>query len=579
MKQIGLVYITSFLMAIGIEPTPVKYLSAGNFKVSHQDFTTQNKSIGLSSKFDQSVLYKLLLAEFALERNLPQEGLLYYSEAAAISQDPEMAKLASQLAIQLDNEILISQNLERWAFLSPNNALAQLSACIFFLEHDAKKAYIYLLKFANLTPPNIIDDLSYAQINLPLKSQILLKNLFIKMAKDFPFNLDIQFMAAQGMALDNDFELSKPLLEQILIKQPSHSYALMLEAKIIMQEQGVAQSLEFLSKKTEQYPYLKTLKLFYIQSLINNNHQDKALAILATLNLATINHPQDLLLLADIYLILNHLSQAKNTFLKVLAYPTAVNTAKYFLGKIEEETQNYPQALKYYLSVESGIFKMDAFIRAAYILQLAQRYEEAIVILNNISPLTYFEKKQIFLAKVNILIEMGELKRAYQEVTYFLQKHNNDINLLFTRSFIALKLTQYDKAENDLLKVIHLEPQNSEALDTLAFILSHNPNRFKDALRYLNEALLISPNNPRYIGTMGWLQYRMGNLDIAISFLSKARQLSNDPTIAAHLGEVLWIKGNKKEALKIWGIAIQTAPNASELLDTLGRFNIPAQGL
>ena len=53
------------------------------------------------------------------------------------------------------------------------------------------------------------------------------------------------------------------------------------------------------------------------------------------------------------------------------------------------------------------------------------------------------------------------------------------------------------------------------------------------------------------LDSLGWVQYRMGNLDKAAETLRKAYAFQADPEIAAHLGEVLWKQGQQEEAKKI----------------------------
>ena len=71
---------------------------------------------------------------------------------------------------------------------------------------------------------------------------------------------------------------------------------------------------------------------------------------------------------------------------------------------------------------------------------------------------------------------------------------------------------------------------------------------------------------------MGWVLYRMGRLDEAEEYLRKALVLRADSEVAAHLGEVLWAKGDRKGANEIWNTALQETPGDDKLLDVIKRF-------
>jgi Flp pilus assembly protein TadD len=73
---------------------------------------------------------------------------------------------------------------------------------------------------------------------------------------------------------------------------------------------------------------------------------------------------------------------------------------------------------------------------------------------------------------------------------------------------------------------------------------------------------------------MGWVAYRQGRLDEAEEFLRRAWKLDQNPEIAAHLGEVLWISGKKEEAVKAWRDAQALDGQNAVLLETLERLNI-----
>jgi tetratricopeptide (TPR) repeat protein len=72
---------------------------------------------------------------------------------------------------------------------------------------------------------------------------------------------------------------------------------------------------------------------------------------------------------------------------------------------------------------------------------------------------------------------------------------------------------------------------------------------------------------------MGWVLYRMGQHDAALTFLKRAFELRPDAEIAAHLGEVLWAAGQRDEARKIWDSALKNDPGNELLLATVKKFS------
>ena len=88
----------------------------------------------------------------------------------------------------------------------------------------------------------------------------------------------------------------------------------------------------------------------------------------------------------------------------------------------------------------------------------------------------------------------------------------------------------------------------------------------------ITRAMELRPNDFYILDSMGWILYRLGRHDEAIVYLQKAISIRQDPEIAAHLGEVLWVKGDRDAAKKVWETALQATPEDSRLLDVIKRF-------
>jgi Flp pilus assembly protein TadD len=98
--------------------------------------------------------------------------------------------------------------------------------------------------------------------------------------------------------------------------------------------------------------------------------------------------------------------------------------------------------------------------------------------------------------------------------------------------------------------------------------------RLQEAFALIDKAMKMAPGDPFIMDSMGWVQYRLGNLNEAESQLRRAYALRNDPEIAVHLGEVLWQKGEKSAAQKLWREARAKDPHNDTLRATLARLHL-----
>ena len=89
----------------------------------------------------------------------------------------------------------------------------------------------------------------------------------------------------------------------------------------------------------------------------------------------------------------------------------------------------------------------------------------------------------------------------------------------------------------------------------------------------IKRALALIPDNFYVLDSMGWVLYRLGRLEEAVPYLQKARAQRDDPEVAAHLGEVLWVLGRRHDARAVWDSALESHPEDQKILDAIKRLS------
>lgn len=108
------------------------------------------KATAKPAEVEHDLLLKLLSAQFALQGNDLKAGAEGFSDAAALSTDPEVAEEATRLALTIKNWPLAQKSLARWQQLAPKDtgvlqarawiALGQGNADAAFADLDALAA-------------------------------------------------------------------------------------------------------------------------------------------------------------------------------------------------------------------------------------------------------------------------------------------------------------------------------------------------------------------------------------------------------------------------------------------------------
>jgi tetratricopeptide (TPR) repeat protein len=179
------------------------------------------------------------------------------------------------------------------------------------------------------------------------------------------------------------------------------------------------------------------------------------------------------------------------------------------------------------------------------------------------------EQRSRVLAEVQLLREHRQWQPAFDLLA---ANSGDDIDLVYEQAMLAEKLNQLDEMEKLLRKVIAQNPSYYNAYNALGFSLAERSVRLPEAKQLIVKALTFAPNDPFITDSLGWVEFRMGNLGSALSYLQKAYKDRADAEIAAHLGEVLWKMKRPDEAIKVWREALDTAPNNETLQETLQRL-------
>ena len=110
-----------------------------------------------------------------------------------------------------------------------------------------------------------------------------------------------------------------------------------------------------------------------------------------------------------------------------------------------------------------------------------------------------------------------------------------------------------------------IEPENVAALNALGYTLADRTDRYREALELIDRARVAEPGNAAIIDSYGWVLFRLGKPRAALDHLRHAYALQQDPDIASHLGQVLWVLGQKDEARKYFEAARKLDPDNRSL--------------
>jgi Flp pilus assembly protein TadD len=126
--------------------------------------------------------------------------------------------------------------------------------------------------------------------------------------------------------------------------------------------------------------------------------------------------------------------------------------------------------------------------------------------------------------------------------------------------------------ESNLRKLIEVRPDHAHAYNALGYSFAERNTRLPEARKLIERALELAPDDFFIMDSMGWVLYREGDLKGAAEQLRRAYVGRPDAEIGAHLGEVLWVMGQRDEANRVWQESLKSSPDNETLQKTIKRL-------
>ncbi|WP_338770004.1 tetratricopeptide repeat protein [Massilia sp. METH4] len=245
------------------------------------------------------------------------------------------------------------------------------------------------------------------------------------------------------------------------------------------------------------------------------------------------------------------------------------------LAQIAEERGDFDGALAWLdkVSADEPRLYMTSRLKRAHLVAKKGDLERARTMLHEIAAVDPAEQAEVVQTEGQLLRDAGRGAEAYTLLADAVQRFPDSPDLLYDFALAAEKQNKPEEMEAALRKVMAAVPDNHHAYNALGYSLAERGVRLDEAYALIDKALKMAPNDPYIMDSMGWVQFRLGRLDEAEATLRKAYGLRNDAEIAVHLGEVLWQRGKRDEALTLWREARAKDPKSDVLRDTLARLN------
>lgn len=522
----------------------------------------------------EPLLFKLMLAEVAVQRGQPQVAVPAYLELARETRDPRIAQRATEVAW---NARLVPAALEAagiWLQADPEATQArQVIAVLLVNQENLAEAQPHLEKWIAADKGSAGQ--SFLQLSSLLgrhKDKAAVARLMQALAQPYADVPEARLAVAQAAWHANEHELSLAEARAALALRPDWELAVLFQVQVLQRRSG-DEALKFLAEYLKTYPQARDVRLNYARLLVNEKKYAEARKQFDLLLNAFPQNADVTMAVALLAIQSNDLDTAESQLKRALEINYKdPDSVRYYLGQVNEERKRFDQALQWYGAVRPGEQYINAQARYAGVLAKQGRLADARRHLQQVSPQSLQQRVQLTQAEAQLLRDAMAYQEAFDVLGSALAKLPDTPDLLYDHAMAAEKINRVDVLEANLRKLIKIRPDHAHAYNALGYTLADRSERLPEARALIETALKLAPEDPFIMDSMGWVLYRLGQHKDGLEYLQRAFKLRPDPEIAAHLGELLWADGQREQAQKIWSDVLKEHPKNEVLQNTIKRF-------
>lgn len=525
-------------------------------------------------ELSEELLFKMMMAEVALQRGQPHIAVQSYLELARETRDPRIAQRATEVAWNARFNSAALEAATIWLQVDPGSAQArQLIAALLVNQARLADAQPHLEKWISSSPDNVGQ--SFLQLSSLLarhkdKAEVLV--LMQALAQPYPAVPEARLAVAQAAWNAENQQVSLDEARAALKLRPDWEVAALFVAQVL-QRRSNEEALRYLSEYLKDHPKARDARLNYARLLVTTKNYPEARRQFEVL---VAEYPQNAdvgMAVALLAIQANDYDAAETQLKRVLELNHKdPDVARFYLGQLNEERKRFDEALKWYSTVGQGEQYITAQARYAGILAKQGRLPEARKHLQEASASDMQQRVQLTQAEAQLLREANAYQEAFDVLGQALAKTPDSPDLLYDHAMAAEKVNRLDILEGNLKQLIKLRPDHAHAYNALGYTLADRNQRIAEAYGLIETALKLAPEDPFIQDSMGWVLYRMGRNQEGLDYLQRAFKQRPDPEIAAHLGEVLWVLDQRDAARKVWADSLKEHPNNELLQGTVKRF-------
>jgi len=195
---------------------------------------------------------------------------------------------------------------------------------------------------------------------------------------------------------------------------------------------------------------------------------------------------------------------------------------------------------------------LDILLYTARLYSLMKKTESSVILLNEAVKMEP-ENDQLHHSLALAYMAMNDNEKAIATMRKALALNPKKDSYYFELGALMEKAGDYKGAMENMKHAIELNPLHSNAHNFLGYMYALEGYDLDRALEHLKKALTIQPRNGYFLDSLGWIYFKKGEPEKALTQIQKALIYTDpDPVLYDHLGDILFSLENYDEATGAW---------------------------
>jgi len=520
-------------------------------------------------------VYQVLLAEIAMRRGDLDLASRAYASLAVRTRDAKVIERAVEVAIAARSMALALEMSRLWLDVDPLSKPAQrMLVGILILDNRLAEVAPHIARMLESDKESLAGNLlglNRMFARSPDRQSVF--RLVEMVCRPYAGIAEAHYAMAQAAGSAGMDERAKQETASALELRPDWEMAAYFQAQLLMRESTV-DAIAYLEGFVERNPTAHDAEFLLARALIGERRYDDARRHFDVLLEAYPDKPEIIYSVAILALQQNDKARAEAQLKHFVSLNVRDrNAAYYYLGQLAEDGLRRDEALTHYAEVDAGEHYLPAQIRRARLLAEKGDLEGGREVLRSAKVEKPEQKVQMIIAEAALLREAGRVQEAFDLLEGKLGEQPDQPDLLYETALMAERLNRLDVMESRLRRMIELRPESSQAYNALGYSYADRGERLQEARELIEKALSLSPEDGFILDSMGWVLFRQGDLEGALTYLERSYAKREDPEIAAHLGEVLWALGRQDDARRLLLGVQKKHPKNAVLNETVRRLS------